>query len=530
MLCLLACAATKARGQESPYASSIGDLKVQVAQLATVDADPSVSTEVRELNRNFLIERQGQLRVALRSRLGALRRYRETVGSALRPAEDKVVAEAIRGLEKDLLELGGVESEREPPSTEGEARVVAQGSATSTAPPLKHASCRPTAPTDFCLGSPTHKATDLPLELILGWTEPTKSVQKYLVQLSDDPLFTTLLLNESVDPDPNLSGGEFTVKKKHGLKPGRTYYWRVRADFAGEPGVWAQNGVYFFTTGNNIFEALSSKGFKLQKALTGPDKGELAEFSFLNTIGEKSVYSTTFALSWQPKRSLNVGRTNIRPGWSVEGRLASDESEAEDAWRFRLSSIFTTSFIGCSVEVKPCPTNRLTNPTFEGLYTKASLKFEGDKNFDVKKLSGEFLITPNSAALAIGAARPGSPSKPIQFQWRPFFSIDAGHTFRRGNSEETEDTILRLIPRVRTRIDLQFLRQWLNLHEVSIFADNTFYYLPLEKVRKRNNFFTSGIEFNFTPNLGFGLTYKNGRSAPKFEKINTLQGVIGIRF
>jgi hypothetical protein len=215
---------------------------------------------------------------------------------------------------------------------------------------------------------------------------------------------------------------------------------------------------------------------------------------------------------------------------SVEGALASDESEAEDAWRFRVSGIFLTDFTGCKVESSPCPPGQLSRPTIQSLHYKGSLKLEGDKDFDVRKLSGEFLITPNSLALAMGAARPGSPSNPLQFQWRPFFSIDAGHTFRRGDSEEREDTILRLVPRVRARVDLQFLRQWLNMNEVAIFADETFYYLPLENQRKRNNFFTSGIEFKFTPNVGFGLTYKNGRSAPKFEKINTLQGILGIRF
>lgn len=158
------------------------------------------------------------------------------------------------------------------------------------------------------------------------------------------------------------------------------------------------------------------------------------------------------------------------------------------------------------------------------------MKLESNRDFDVKKLSGEFQFTPNSRKLAIETARPELPKKPVQFQWRPFFTLDVGHTYRRGTSEEREATILRLVPRVRARLDLQFLRRALNLNSVAIFADDTFYHLPLEKQRKNNNFFTSGIEFNFTPNLGFGLTYKSGRSAPQFEKINTLQGIIGIRF
>lgn len=518
-------ASTRAQGGRA--AVGIGQPEERVAKPSAVEADPSVSRDVRELNHDFPVERRGQLRLALRARLDAPRRYRDSVEGALSAAEGKVVAEAIQVHEKDLPELGG---EGGPPGATAQGR--APGQAAAPQAPVTHAACNPTAPTDFCLGAPTHKATDRPLELTLGWTEPRQAVQKYHVQVSADPLFTSpLQIDESVDPPSDISGGEFSVKKRHGLRPGQTYYWRVRADFADGTSAWAQNGVFFFTTSNNIFEALSSKGFKLQKALTGPDKGELAEFAFLNTIGEQTVYSATFALSWQPpKRSWNFGNTNVRPSWSIEGALSSDESEAEDAWRFRLSSVFVTNFIRCRDGQDRCQPDQFTNPTFESLYYTAALKLEDDKDFDVKKLSGEFYITPNSFALAIGTARPGSPAKPIQFQWRPSFRIDAGHTFRRGDSEETEESILRLVPRARARLDLQFLRQWLNMNEVAVFADNTFYYLPLENGRKRNNFFTSGIEFNFTPNLGFGLTYKNGRSAPKFEKINTLQGVIGIRF
>lgn len=531
-LAFLVCAVSAdALAQGGPGA--VGQLKEQVAKLSEFEADPSLSPEVRALNRGFLAERRAQLRLALQARLDALRRYRDSAAGALTPAEAAVVVETIRGLEKDLLELRGDGIPRTPVAG-GRAPDAAPVRAPQTQPPLTHGPCVRTAPTDFCLGAPTHRATDRPLELTLAWTQPQQAVEKYVVEISEDPMFATLLINppqNTVAPDPNVFGGEFSVKKSHGLKNGRTYYWRVRADFTDGTSAWARNGVFTFTTTNNIFEALSSKGFKLQKALTGPDKGELAEFAFLNTIGEKSVYTATFALSWQPpQRSFTFGNTNVRPSFSVEGALASDESEAEDAWRFRGSAVFVTNFIRCRNGQARCSPDQLTNPTFEGLYYRASLKLEGDKDFDVKKLSGEFYITPNSFALAIGTARPGDPANPIQFQWRPSFRIDAGHTYRRGDSEETEETILRFVPRVRMRVDLQFLRQWLNMREVAIFADDTFFYLPRENVRKRNNFFTSGIEFNFTENLGFGLTYKNGRSAPKFQKINTLQGIVGVRF
>lgn len=526
VVCLVVCAAAP-RISAQAEAPITGDLsKPPITKVNAVDTSASTTAELSEMNRNFLLARRNQLRLVLISQLDALRDYRAKTGNLLPPTEIALINDTIVELEKDLQILDSGSAQL---SSASATSIPAQGS-TST-PPLAHRACKPAQDTDFCLGAPTHKATDQPLELVLGWTEPQKSVQKYRVQVSDDEFFTVLRVDEDVDLDPNISGGEFTLRQRHRLIRGHTYHWRVRADFTDGTSAWAQNGVYYLTTGNNIFQALSDKGFQLQKALVGPDKGELAEFGFLSTVGEKTVFSTTFALSWAPKkRGINLGRTNLRPGWSIEGALASDESEAEDAWRFRLSGIFTTNFIGCKVEGRGCPPEQLTSPTFEGLYYTGSLKLEGDKDFDVRKLSGEFLITPNSFALAMGTARPGSPSKPLQFQWRPFFNLDAGHTFRRGDSEERENTILRLVPRVRARVDLQFLRQWLNMSEVAIFADETFYYLPLENRRRRNNFFTSGIEFNFTPNLGFGLTYKNGRSAPKFEKINTLQGILGIRF
>lgn len=515
-VCLLVCATAPQVSAQTEAASIVERLKEPAPSLNSVGTDTSTMPKIGEKTRNTLIAHRKRMRATLQSELDALRKYQQDLNNELIPEESKAVTDAIAELEKNLQALGP-------------ASAPAQGSP-PTAPDFHSDECNRTKPTDFCLGlAPAHKATDLPLELVLGWNEPlgqerelhpTNPLQNYHVQVSDDEKFATFVANEDVALIPGLAGGEFNLTTDHELKPGRKYYWRVRADFADGTSTWALNGVNYFTTGRNIFKALSDKGFSLRKALTGPDAGELAEVGFLSTIGEKTVFSSKFALSW--KDLVNAGKTNVEWGWSVEGALASDESEAEDAWRFRLSGIFVRDLMG--------PPGQSTNPIFQSLYYTGSLKFEGDKDFDVRKLSGEFLITPNSRRLAMGTAYPFSPSKPLQFQWRPFFSLDAGHTFRRGVSEERENTILRLVPRVRARVDLHFLRQMLNMNEVFIYADNTFYYLPLENQRKRNNFLTSGIEFNFTPNLGFGLTYENGRSAPKFEKINTLQGIVGIRF
>jgi hypothetical protein len=377
----------------------------------------------------------------------------------------------------------------------------------------------------FKLSHPTNGATDQPLELKLTWTEAAGAT-KYVVELAEEVTFAKLLVNETVQPSTSAGQGEFDIKKKHKLRPGTTYFWRVTAVFADGSTKLAESQFKFKTMGD-FFGGLKRNGFKLQKALTGPDKGEMADFSFLHTVGESTVYSATFAFSWQ---SNTINQKPVAIQTSVEGALASDDSESEDAWRIRASAVFTPSFVRCKTASIPCPVAQFSDPLISSLYVKASFKYEGDRDFTIKKVSGEFLVTPNSFRLAMGTARPISPAKPIQFQWRPFFQIDVGQTYRPGASAERNDTILRLIPRARAVLNLQFLRRALNMDDVNIFVDDTFYHLPLESGKKNYNFLLSGMEFSFNSHLGVTLTYKNGSSAPKFQKINTLEGGIGIRF
>lgn len=275
----------------------------------------------------------------------------------------------------------------------------------------------------------------------------------------------------------------------------------------------------------NLFERLHDAGFTLKRALSGPDKGEAAAFSFLSTLGDNTVFTADFALSWHPTRgSFNVGPFDLSFLTSVEGKLTSDESEAEDAWRFRASLIGDTSQIGAIDSTK----------------TSLSLKYESDQDFDTQKLMAEIVFTPTIRKLALGKAWPPAPTDPssghakqyppFQFLWRPFLGLDVGHTFDKGQSAETEETILRLQVRGRAQLLLNLVTQALGLHETSIFVDNTFYYLPLEGRNSTHNFLVAGIEFLVTENVSIGLTYKVGEEAPNFEQIKTFGGTIGIRF
>jgi hypothetical protein len=275
----------------------------------------------------------------------------------------------------------------------------------------------------------------------------------------------------------------------------------------------AANAPFSFTTARSIFKRISDKGFSLQKDVEGPDAAKGAEFSFLRTIGKNTVYTADFAFIYD-HRFHQTARTSVGFQTSVEGNLTSDESESEDAVRFRAGAVIDRDLGGSGLNF---------------MYLSLGGKFEGDQDFDVKKMSFEALFTPTVGRAFIGVSKPIDTASPFQFRWRPFFGLDLGRTIKKGSSSETENNIVRLRPRVTAKLKLNFLNEVLKLNEVYVWMDNTFYYLPLESKKKRN-YFTSGLEFEVTDNLGLGITYKNGESAPKFKRINTIGATLSIRF
>ena len=274
---------------------------------------------------------------------------------------------------------------------------------------------------------------------------------------------------------------------------------------------------------SNLFSSLTGAGFTLQRALSGPDKGEAAAFSFLSTLRDGTVFMADFALSWHPPRQLfEVGPFDFSFQTSLEGKLTSDESEAENAWRLRASLIGDTSQVG----------------PIDSTYTSVSLKYESDQKSDTKKFTAETLFTPTIRKLAAGKAWPPAPLDPsgrvkeyppFQFLWRPFLGLDVGHTLDKGKSTETEDVVLRLLVRGRAQLLLNLIAQALGLHEVSIFVDNTLFHEPLEK-KDIHNFLVAGLQFLVSENISIGFTYKVGEDAPNFKQIETFGGTIGVRF
>ena len=90
-------------------ASDLNKLREQISQLESVDRNPSTPSELKELNRRFLLERREQLRSLLQKEIKALQDYRSTVGSSLSADENKLIEVSIQKFTQEVaqLESGG---------------------------------------------------------------------------------------------------------------------------------------------------------------------------------------------------------------------------------------------------------------------------------------------------------------------------------------------------------------------------------------------------------------------------------------
>jgi hypothetical protein len=278
------------------------------------------------------------------------------------------------------------------------------------------------------------------------------------------------------------------------------------------------------TRERKLFDKLAHKGFRLQRAITGPDAGQGATASFLTTDGEGTVFATNFALLWNPGDEL-VSTDTMTAAFSasVEGALSSDDSKAENALRFRTA--IDWDFVDLA--------------GLDGGWTSTALKFETDQKFNTQKWMFEGLFSPTKFSWAIGRALPHADFDdggraislpPVQFLWRPFVGIDAGYTGVVGSSAEDSDTVLRMVGRLRTTLLFNSLADFLDIPEVSLYADDTLRYLPLNEDNEAKNFLTVGLDFKLSQYFSFGLLYKNGQDAPTFERIRTFGGNIGLQF
>lgn len=412
---------------------------------------------------------------------------------------------------------------------------------------------KPSVSPDFSLSVPAHGRTNVTTEPVFSWTEdrrngsfqnpPLYNLREFRLEIATDKAMKNIVHTELVTaasarvtaneqaPSGTVSiATSSTPVGENILESGTKYYWQVIAIYSTAGGNLEQraaNGPSSFITSIDPFNRLAKRGFSLQRTVDSKDATEGAQFAFLKNFDGKSVYSTDFAFFWDSgSRSFNDERGSIRFRPAVEGKLTSDNSTSEDAWRFSAGAVIDYAFAHSQSSGQNFATSK---PLIDGIYFDLGGRLEGSQKFETSKLVARTYFTPHSRKLAIGVPF-GRIDSAFQFMWRPSVEFNAGHTFERGDSAETNTTVLRLVPRVRATLYTRALSRALKMADSYFYLDNTFYYLPKEQVKTRHNYFTSGFELLFMKNFGFGLTYKSGESAPKFKRVNNFGGVLTVRF
>ncbi|HYE19667.1 MAG TPA: hypothetical protein VEA69_14545 [Tepidisphaeraceae bacterium] len=270
-------------------------------------------------------------------------------------------------------------------------------------------------------------------------------------------------------------------------------------------------------------------------ALDDPDGGDVQ-------------YTADFNLTYDLQRLFSPPDAPSSAGptfeLSFEGHLAANDNKdkkSQDALRLRLGTQVTRNW--------PAG-NWLTS-----VYFSVNAKYEADSDLDTEALVLEAIVSPRIDAWGIGAAHTfeeiwqglrrqpvarrtalAELGPPVEFQWRPFFGLDVGKTLDRpapeaGDPPPPNDEILRLFVRVRAVLHLNGLASDLSLNAVQVYAEETFYYLPLgDEPDHTRNFFTTGVEFYFTPDVALTLSYKIGEDAPTFGRAESFSVGLGLKF
>lgn len=508
----------------------------------------SVTTPIVRTARD---ERAAQIR-HLREATAALKNYLLSV--SLDSDEHKTTERIIQELDAKLGHLVKL------PEADASSATPPTAAATNTGSPSQS---RPS----FSLSVPRKGRTNIPTETTLTWTEDRVNgtfqdpspynLKRFHVVIARDEQFRQVV-HEKVDVTPASAKVTLSTLAPKGiqsiattytieadiLEPGNQYYWRVFAVYTptGQPdtveleqqGEPQGSGPNYFITAIDPFHRLTKRNFSLQRTVDSTDPTEGAQFSFLKTFRGKTVFTTDFAFFWDsPSRRFANSRGFVWFRPAVEGKLTSDKTTSQDAWRFSGAAVVDYNLI----EFERDEHNRVRTGTslsaprkfIDSLYFELGGSFESDQGFDTRKLISRVYFSPSSRLLAIGTAT-GNVETPVQFIWRPSFEFNAGHTFESGDSTETGQTVLRLVPKIRMTLYTRKLSRLLKIANSDFYLENTFYYLPKDQRKKSHNFFTSGFELLFLKNFGFGLTYKNGESAPKFRRVNTFGGVLTVRF
>lgn len=166
-------------------------------------------------------------------------------------------------------------------------------------------------------------------------------------------------------------------------------------------------------------------------------------------------------------------------------------------------------------------------------YLSIGPDWERDMKLNTETLGGQLLYTTNASFLHAGIVLPPDATDFPTFLWRPYVGWEAGHAYETGGSAvfARNNTYDRLLGKVHAELwftpSLELAADYYHRSELTASGRNYDYVevSPLVLLGKTTEG-AKGAKSQFS----LGLTYKNGRTAPTFTPIDSLNAWFGVQF
>lgn len=167
-------------------------------------------------------------------------------------------------------------------------------------------------------------------------------------------------------------------------------------------------------------------------------------------------------------------------------------------------------------------------PFWQGSEFVAAPAYETDKAGKIRDWEGNFLFTPELNLPGYGAGQ--RLLQDLSFRWRPFVG------FELGNATQHEPGYVPSMDYARFLFKLQGMLSITKAFDLNVEFDARAFLTrgPFENSDQRDfEYLLVSPTFWLDPlhkHLAIGLTYKNGKSTPKFQEENAISAFLGARF
>ena len=290
--------------------------------------------------------------------------------------------------------------------------------------------------------------------------------------------------------------------------------------------------------GKKIAEQISIR----KSFLSDDDEAEPAKLNWTDARGESPFYTLDLAVLLHPTVYVN-GRPrplfdseytfsggsrldwNIKP--TFEAHISTETGSEQDSLSYRMPLTLTFSprhfenVDGFPVAVAD------KNAFVQGHRLIISPVYETDRVNSTETIGGDIFYTPTIVkSLAIGKE---AVLGPLSLRWRPYIGFEGGHIIDDGGNP----ALLNQSEYARFALKLH-AELWLKIFDPDQFVVASDYYF-------RQSFTDDTPAYNYVEVspilyldkehfLSTGLTYKRGKSTPKFEDINSLSVWLGVKF